>query len=113
MDKGFKKNLYKIIGENIRVQREQLGLTQEDVANHLTLTRTSVTNLESGNQFTPLDIIIDIAEVLGIDDYRDLLPSIREVNESYFMALLSKLDVSDNDQHKIMKIISENKKEDG
>ena len=70
--------LYKAIGQAVRSARESRELTQDDLAAKVQLTRVSITNLESGNQRSPVHVIYQIAEVLGVPAHQ-LLPPIDEV----------------------------------
>lgn len=67
------ERLYSQIGEKIRTGREHSQLTQEDLARKVGLTRTSITNIEKGQQRVQVHTLYTIAEFLGISIY-DLLP---------------------------------------
>lgn len=45
-------------------------MTQAELAARLTLGRTSITNLEKGQQSPPLSMLPDIASALGVDPVR-------------------------------------------
>ena len=66
--------LYKAIGTAIKGARLKRGLSQEDLARIVQLTRTSITNLESGKQQVPLHTLYEIAVAVQ-RDVRDLLPA--------------------------------------
>lgn len=66
--------LYKAIGAAIKEARTELGLSQEDLAKMVHLTRTSITNLESGKQQVPLHTLYEIAAAID-RDVRVLLPA--------------------------------------
>lgn len=66
--------LYKAIGAAIKKARNDLGVSQEDLATAVRLTRTSITNLESGKQQVPLHTLYEVAAAVG-RDLRDLLPA--------------------------------------
>lgn len=59
------ESLYHEVGQNIKAWREQRGLTQEALASQVSLTRTSITNIEKGRQKLLLHTLIDIATALG------------------------------------------------
>lgn len=65
--------LYKAIGAAVKKARTERGLSQEDLAKVARLTRTSITNLESGKQQVPLHSLYEIAAAID-RDVRDLLP---------------------------------------
>jgi len=67
MDKKEQEKLYKKLGENVKKHRTQLGLTQEQLADRIELTRTSVVNIEQGKQHTPLHLLLTMAEVFNIN----------------------------------------------
>lgn len=76
--------LYLAIGQRIKKLREgQLGarkkLTQAKLAAEIGLERTSITNIEQGNQKVPLHVIYRICEALEAP-ITDILPSLSEVN---------------------------------
>ena len=55
------------IGKNIRQLREEVGLTQEALAEKLFVTRQTVSNYENGRTRPDLDMLIAIAEALHAD----------------------------------------------
>lgn len=70
---------YASIGRNIREARQvfnNIGMTQEELAERLELTRTSVTNIEKGTQRVPLHKLIEISRTLQIE-LDELLPELR------------------------------------
>jgi transcriptional regulator with XRE-family HTH domain len=54
-------------GRAVRQLRQQRGMTQAELAARLDLGRTSITNLEKGQQSPPLSMLPEIASALGID----------------------------------------------
>jgi transcriptional regulator with XRE-family HTH domain len=64
---------YRRLGANIRECRERRKLSQEAVARMVGLTRTSLTNIESGRQHPPLHTFCEIMEQLDAD-YTELIP---------------------------------------
>lgn len=52
-------------GSRVRLLRETLGITQEDLAKRTGLIRTSVVNIESGRQRVLLDAVEKFAAALG------------------------------------------------
>lgn len=57
------------IGRNIKNVRKQLGLTQEELAEKINVTRQAVSNWENGKTEPDLETISGIAEVFKIDSY--------------------------------------------
>lgn len=59
-------SLYKDFGRLVRDHRRRLGLTQEQLADHVGLSRTSITNVEQGRQKVLLHQMFALAESLQI-----------------------------------------------
>lgn len=57
---------YTAIGQRIRERRSERGLTQSQLAKLLALSRTSVTNIESGQQKLLVHTLVQIASVLDM-----------------------------------------------
>lgn len=55
------------IGTNIRALRERQGLTQEELAQALFVTRQTVSNYETGKSRPDVDMLVKIAQVLETD----------------------------------------------
>jgi transcriptional regulator with XRE-family HTH domain len=54
------------LGDQIRKAREKAGLSQEQLASNLTVTREQLSNYERGKSAIPANVIAEIAEALGI-----------------------------------------------
>lgn len=65
---------YKKLGEFIRAARKKSGLTQDDVADHLGLTRVSIVNFEQGTQKIQLHALLELAGLLNINVSELLAP---------------------------------------
>lgn len=63
-----RKQQYKMIGLNIAYYRKLKGLTQFQLAEHINISRTHMSNIEAPNMPTSisLDTLLDIADVLEI-----------------------------------------------
>lgn len=64
---------YADFGQRMRSAREAAGLTQQQLADRLALTRSSVANIEAGRQRALLHVAAAVAEATGTQA-RDLLP---------------------------------------
>lgn len=64
---------YQELGRRIKEARTKGRLTQEVLANKVSLTRTTVTNIEKGRQQLLVHTLVDIAEVLQVTP-ESLLP---------------------------------------
>lgn len=69
----------KQMGMRIKQAREKKGLTQDDLADKLKLTRTSVSNYESGRALPPSDVLRALACILDVST--DYLLGIGEENK--------------------------------
>ena len=58
---------YKKLGEIIRTSRKKADLTQDDVGDHLGLTRISIVNFEQGTQKIQLHALLELSGLLNID----------------------------------------------
>ncbi|WP_204787485.1 helix-turn-helix domain-containing protein [Paenibacillus oryzisoli] len=65
--------LYQEIGKRIKAYREQKKWTQEELADRVHRSRTSITNIEQGKQRFQIHSLYEIADTLGITPL-DLLP---------------------------------------
>jgi len=57
--------LYRRLGKAIRTAREARGLTQAEAAARAGLKRTTVTNIEKGEQAVAVHQLLDLAAALG------------------------------------------------
>lgn len=58
--------LYHDIGENVKIQRINKGMTQQEMADQLHLKRASVIKYEKGTQKIPIHYIYAICAILGL-----------------------------------------------
>jgi len=65
---------YFALGDRIRRARKKRKLTQDKLAKAVGLTRTSVTNIETGRQPIYIHTLVRIAELLG-EPLLDLIPN--------------------------------------
>src|SRR5215475_12044905 len=54
-------------GRTVRRLRQERGMTQAELAERLSLARTSITNLEKGQQNPPLALLPEMAAALGVN----------------------------------------------
>ncbi len=82
--------IYEEMGQRIRSLRKQLRLTQDELARRVTLTRTSITNIENGNQTVSVHLLYELSNALGtnpialLPDPSDLLRSDGVVRDPVF-----------------------------
>jgi transcriptional regulator with XRE-family HTH domain len=75
-DASQHKPFYTQLGENVRTWRDRRKLSQGALAALVGMTRTSLTNIESGRQHPPLHTFCAIAETLKVE-VTELLPERR------------------------------------
>jgi transcriptional regulator with XRE-family HTH domain len=73
--------IYARFGQELRRARKERGRTQSDLANRVRLGRTSVANIESGQQRLYLHTLIDIAAALRVSPGELLPDEPRDVEE--------------------------------
>lgn len=61
------RSYYAVLGRKIADIRSQLGMTQETLASKISLSRTSVINIEKGRQQLLVHTLADIAHALHVD----------------------------------------------
>lgn len=76
-----------LLGQIIRARREQIGLTQDQVAKALGLSRTSVVNIEKGRQRTIVFQLVRLSSALRCE-VTDLLPPATPPREEELRRLL-------------------------
>ncbi len=74
-------DFYKSVGEKIRMARQAVGINQEALAIAVDLQRTSITNIEAGNQKVPIYTLYKIAEALRVP-VLSLLPNDTKISET-------------------------------
>jgi transcriptional regulator with XRE-family HTH domain len=72
---------YKYVGEKVSIARRAAGKNQRELAKDVELQRTSITNIESGQQKTQIYTLYRIAEALHIP-ILSLLPPQPEIEKS-------------------------------
>ncbi|WP_079085593.1 helix-turn-helix domain-containing protein [Streptomyces dysideae] len=65
---------YASVGDRVRDARSAARMTQAELADRLSLARSSIANIEAGRQRIPLHVFFLIADALGADA-KDLLPN--------------------------------------
>jgi transcriptional regulator with XRE-family HTH domain len=71
--------LYRLFGEAVHLSRRRAHMTQEDLANRVRLTRTSITNIEKGKQNVSIRMLYDLAAALKKRP-EELLPPLEELS---------------------------------
>lgn len=101
-------DFYEEFGANLRAARKRAGLTQQELADRINLTRTSVTNIERGSQRIALHQLFDLAAALGNQPV-DLLPSLQpDLNEFFSKQDLSEVPAGDLERRFVASILRSN-----
>lgn len=72
------QRLYAAIGTRVRDRRKAASLTQSELATAIFVSRTTITNLELGNQQVPIHVLLAIADTLELE-LSELVPSSAEL----------------------------------
>ena len=82
--------LYMVIGQKIKAARKDLegSLSQQELADRLGVSRTSIVNIEGGKQRPPIHLLWRIAEALGTD-IPLLIPSHSEFTKTIHLVKLT------------------------
>jgi transcriptional regulator with XRE-family HTH domain len=59
-------SFYKELGQRIREQRKIIGMTQNDLAEMVNLSRPSIVNIEQGRQRAVVHVLVDISCALRV-----------------------------------------------
>lgn len=78
------EELYKVIGRRIAEARKSMALSQSDLANHVQLTRTAISSIESGRQSLSLHLFIDLCKFLALDPARIMCEVTAQANGLHF-----------------------------
>lgn len=81
-------SFYSLLGQRIRAYREARGLTQEGLAEKVNLGRTSVTNIEKGNQQIMAHQLALFADALSVE-VEILIPSKTTIDSEKVASLIS------------------------
>ncbi len=59
----------KILGDNIKLLRNKLGLTQETLAEYLGISRVEMNYYENGSRAMPSNLVTKAAELFSVDEF--------------------------------------------
>lgn len=101
---NFRDALYQLMADRVKKQRNKLKINQVTLSKKTNVSRSTISNIESGKHSVPLDIIYLIAKELQIDVHI-LLPTELEVAErmaepdmeSQFVSKLESKNISKSD----------------
>lgn len=112
MEKSWGNKLDQWIGKAIRENRKKAKITVEALSEATNLSKSSIVQIERGDQSTPIHNIYRIAEILNVDILK-LLPNMPEYRKlkSAPVDNLSLDRVSSEELTNVMKFLSNYKKE--
>jgi transcriptional regulator with XRE-family HTH domain len=92
------------LGERLRRSREYLGLSQSDVAKHMSLSRPAITNMESGRRKVSTFELARLAKLYR-QPYEYFLGEIPEAPEDTTTTALFRAarDLSDRDREQVLR----------
>lgn len=70
------------VGKNIKKIRKEKNLTQDELAERLHCTRQTVSNYENGKSEPGIDLLIEIASVLGVE-INDLIYGLKKKEDRH------------------------------
>lgn len=68
------EEIYRVLGQLIAVRRKGFGLTQNELADKVHMSRASIANIERGRQKVMVHQLYRFAEALKVPEVGDLLP---------------------------------------
>ncbi len=90
---NYEKRIYMIVGKRIRRARIKANITQETLSTKVGLGRTSITNIEDGQQKIQLHTLFAIADALNLTA-QELISDIEIQDRSYDELLDGKYIIS-------------------
>lgn len=66
-ERADERAVYEHVGAKIRARRQELQLTQQELAAAVLLNRTSITNIEAGRQALSVASLLSIADALSTE----------------------------------------------
>jgi transcriptional regulator with XRE-family HTH domain len=77
--------LYRILGERLKRRRMETNVTQAQLAEHVGVLRTSISNIEAGRQKLPLHLLYRLCVALGVE-VPSVLPTSEEIDRTTTIA---------------------------
>jgi transcriptional regulator with XRE-family HTH domain len=105
---------YSDLGEKIKVERLRQRISQEELANYLGLTRSSIINLEKGRHRPSVYQLLQIAAMLNIE-YTKLIPVALKINKNTttnkelrerVQSVLDPKEFDNNDKNAVLNFLS-------
>lgn len=90
------QEFYIEVGNRVRQARQKIGMSQQALASLVSLTRTSVTNIEKGRQKFLVHTLMDLASALQVEP-ETLLPNKQDNLETELDDLLKNHSLEEQD----------------
>ena len=97
--------MYMTSGEKLRAAREYLGLTQEQVASTLGMTRNIIVNIENDNRAIKSDELYKLSKLYGLTMEEIVSDEKEEINMDIPVFARSFESLSEKDQKEILNLI--------
>lgn len=68
------KDIFKLIGANVRNYRKKANLSQQDLADKFSGDRSKISDIENGKENFMFSTLLDIAEGLNVDVKKFFMP---------------------------------------
>lgn len=68
--KPLQAKRYKSLGLNIAYYRKLRGMSQEQLAEQVNISRTHMSRIETANCAVSLDVVFDIADAVNVEPYK-------------------------------------------
>ena len=69
-----KRDLKRILGENVKIRRERKGLSQEQLAEKAGVSKNTISDIETGDKFARANTLVALAKALETEVYELLKP---------------------------------------
>jgi transcriptional regulator with XRE-family HTH domain len=102
--------LYRAFGRALKGAREDAELTQKEVAQRVGLSRTSITNIERGNQHIALHQLFLLASAVGVEAATLLPDGDTALEELVPAAALQGLDADDEEKEFAVRLLQKNER---
>lgn len=89
-----------ILANNIKAFRAKIGLTQEELASFLTISREEVNYYENAKRDVPQSLIANLANLFGVDEY-DLFEEDDAVSKANIAFAFRASEINNNDLNTI------------
>ncbi len=104
------EQIYREVGRALRKRRQAAKLTQGDLAGRVSLSRTSITNIEQGRQHVTLHVLYALADAVGVKP-TDLLPDSAALagHDHELEKAMRKLSLPQEQKDLIQRVVSKTK----